>query len=279
MTVDRFKAGWLALREPVDHRSRAHGLAEALSRACRLSGWTRIIDLGTGTGSNLRYLAPRLPPGQRWTLVDNDPDLLGEVGTQVPGVVEVVRKLGDLGDVGLDAVASADVVTGSALLDLVSEIWLRQLVDACCSTLCGVFFALSYDGSIEWSSGGAGADTTATDALVSRLVNAHQRRDKGLGRALGPEAVSIVRRMLEWYGFETQLEESHWFLGRRDRDLTRALVNGWASAALEESPADRDRIVMWAECRLRKTMAGDCGLRVGHADLLALPPRESRSTK
>ena len=38
----------------------------------------RIVDLGCGTGSNLRALAPLLGPRQHWRLVDYDADLLVE---------------------------------------------------------------------------------------------------------------------------------------------------------------------------------------------------------
>ena len=71
-----FGADWLRLREPVDHRSRAEGHLPVLAEEWRRRGWSRIVDLGSGTGSNARYLAPRLPGAQQWTLVDHDADLL-----------------------------------------------------------------------------------------------------------------------------------------------------------------------------------------------------------
>ena len=35
-----------------------------------------VHDLGSGTGSMVRWLAPRLPGPQHWVLHDRDPDLL-----------------------------------------------------------------------------------------------------------------------------------------------------------------------------------------------------------
>ena len=57
---ETFTADWLALREPVDHRSRADDLLNVLGTWWETAGGSRIADLGSGTGSNLRYLAPRL---------------------------------------------------------------------------------------------------------------------------------------------------------------------------------------------------------------------------
>jgi hypothetical protein len=54
-----FSAQWLDLREPVDHRSRNVELGRRLAR--HFEGWRPItvVDLGCGTGSNLRATAPR----------------------------------------------------------------------------------------------------------------------------------------------------------------------------------------------------------------------------
>lgn len=266
-----FDADWLALREPVDHRSRAHGLADRLAAVWRQAGWRRIVDLGSGTGSNLRYLAPRLPPGQCWTLVDHDPHLLGRIEMPGAGVVDTVTKVGDLGDVGLAAAANADVVTGSAVLDLVSDAWVRQLAEVCCAVSCAVHFALSYDGTIAWTGSQAAADP-ATDDRIRQLVNTHQRRDKGLGPALGREGAVRLRSLLAARGFTAFLEASPWRLGPGDRTLIAALVQGWAAAAVEVCSADRLLVETWAERRLHAQSAPDAGLTVGHVDLLAFPP-------
>ena len=79
--MNSFSADWLQLREPVDALSRAGSLA-ALTRSqlrpARPAGErVQIVDLGAGTGSNLRYLAPFLGGSQDWLLVEQDGSLLG----------------------------------------------------------------------------------------------------------------------------------------------------------------------------------------------------------
>jgi hypothetical protein len=166
-------------------------------------------------------------------------------------------------------VGRADLVTASALLDLVSGPWLSALADACADAACGALFALSYDGTVEWS-----ADDDPYDALVRDAVNRHQSRDKGLGPALGPAAGRTAEELFRRRGYRTRLAPSPWTLGPGDAALGEKLVAGWAAAAAEERPAETEGIRSWAERRRRAVTGGYCGLRVGHLDLLALPGDE-----
>lgn len=284
--TETFDAAWLALREPADHRSRATAATTLLERAWREHRWSRVLDLGAGTGSNLRYLAPRLPGGQHWTLVDHDADLLSRAAPPDPAT-GVSCVAGDLADAGLRLIQEtrADLATGSALLDLVSKAWLADLVSACREARCAAHFALTYDGTIQWHAapGERRPDDDPDDGFVRRAVNAHQRRDKGLGPALGPMAGLTAETRFRAAGYRAWLLPSPWRLGPDDASLARALVDGWETAAVEEGrgpPADGqgapgaaevDRVRAWA-ARRRARIAGGCyGLTVGHLDLLALP--------
>ena len=71
-----FSAAWLALREPADHRARNAAVRDAAIAHLAGKAAPRLVDLGCGSGSNLRALAPYLPSGQIWRLVDADPLLL-----------------------------------------------------------------------------------------------------------------------------------------------------------------------------------------------------------
>lgn len=265
MSDDLFDAGWLALREDADHRSRAHELAARLATTGEARGWSRVLDLGSGTGSNLRYLAPRLPWASAWTLLDHDAELLDRA--RAPSVPDPERLVGDLAYEGLEVISSVDVVTASALLDLVSEAWLGEAIRACVIGGAGALFALSYDGSIEWR------ERDAEDPLVREALNAHQRREKGLGRALGPDAALRAQAMFRAEGYSVWLRPSPWVLtGVGDRALTLALVRGWTEAATEVRPSERERLRAWEERRIAAIESGRYEATVGHVDLLALPP-------
>lgn len=286
-----FEGDWLALREPVDHRSRASELLPPLIRAWRGRGWRRIADLGSGTGSNLRYLAPRLPRPQSWVLVDHDEALLDQVVIP-PEVDGAERVRGDLAHEGIEALRGVHLVTGAALLDLVSEEWLERVVQVCAAQECGALFTTVYDGTIAWMPESARArdsardvgappdvgEGPADDAWVRSLVNAHQTRDKGLGPALGPHAAQDARARFEAAGYRTWLVPSPWRLDAADETLALALLDGWAAAALEERPSAADRIRRWVERGRARLREGRAVLTVGHLDLLALPGGEPRTT-
>jgi trans-aconitate methyltransferase len=118
-----FSADWLALREPYDLRARNPAVLDAVVTWCKDMFAIRVVDLGCGTGSTLRALTPQLPGRQSWRLVDNDFGLLARAAAMVPpATVTVTASTLDLSrdlEGALDG--SVDIITASALLDLVSE--------------------------------------------------------------------------------------------------------------------------------------------------------------
>ncbi len=262
---DRFQSDWLALREPLDHFARSRSLLPRLHDWCAGRDPLRILDLGAGTGSNLRWLSPHLKQRQDWTLVDHDPALLALVRTKIPGLQWRCIQA-DLG--AWDHYADQhpyDLVTASALLDLVSKTWLDTLVDACRLRAAAVMMALNYDGHIEWST------PDPWDPTVGEAVNTHQTRNKGLGAALGPSASAQLADGLRAVNYFVWIEPSAWDIGCESPGLARMLVDGWVAAASEQDPAHESDFRAWGERRCRDLLSGHSRVRVGHQDLLALP--------
>lgn len=292
--MDDSLSSWLALREAADTAARSVALTEAiadvLGRKVRLKadptdeartdeGRTdegrahdgqplRILDLATGTGSNVRYLAPRLPAPQQWLVVDRDPALLREVPTRMPtGTVETrCLELGELDDPGI--FAGRHLVTASALLDLVSERWLRRLATCCRASGAAVLFALTYNGASRC------LPEEPEDGTIRDLMNRHQRQnDKGFGPAAGPDAVECAVRCFEEAGYQVRREPSDWVLAPDARDLQRQLIEGWAGAARDIAPGLSSTIRDWLARRLAHIAANRSLVYVGHEDLAAWLPR------
>jgi hypothetical protein len=263
--MESFGAEWLAIREPADQRSRAHALAADIGR--RLDGRSpvvRAVDLGAGTGANVRYLLPRLPQIGHWTLVDHDAALLDLArqsldepararGVTIEFVQADVRAIDEL------PIKGTALVTASALIDLVSADWMAALAMRCRQVGCAALFALTYDGRIDSD------PPEACDAEVRVLVNRHQRTDKGFGPALGPDAVAAAER--EFAGGRVVSANSDWVLDARDAELQRRLVDGWARAATEMAPDQAAEIASWRMLRLDHIARGRSLMRVGHQDL------------
>jgi hypothetical protein len=257
--MDEPLAEWLALREPADARARSASITAALAPALPARRPLRILDLGTGTGSNIRYLTPRLPGPQKWLAVDRDASLLA----MLPHGVESRRlELGSL-DVA-ELFADRDLVTASALLDLVSERWIRDLAAQCRTAGAAVLFALNYDGR------SACDPPDADDDVVRDLFNAHQRsNDKGFGTAAGPDAATCAIACFESSGYVVRHDRSDWNLGPGDAAMQRLLIRGWAEAAIEKAPVENGRIRSWLQRRLEHVTRQQSRIVVGHEDVAA----------
>lgn len=302
--MNHFSAAWLRQRERFDRTARAQAAARlrlpdrlAALRATDAAAW-RVIDLGCGTGANLRALAPQLGATQQWLVVDHDAELLARWPAALAGHGAArgwhVRHVGDvlrLQEAGFDAViarraldlardletlpfAHATLVTASALLDLVSAEWLQRLVAVCRAARVALLFALSTDGRMEWH------PVDRYDARAAALFAAHQRRDKGFGPALGSLAPAVAARALRAAGCRVHRARSDWWLdGRADADalaLQRTLIEGITAAAIEQAPPAAGLLRAWRA--RRHALADRATLRIGHIDLFATPPSARLAT-
>jgi hypothetical protein len=280
--VSGFAASWLRLREPYDHTARSSELAQRFAAA--VGAAPSLLDLGGGTGSNLRYLAPRILSTQRWLLVDRDRALLDAARTALrdwalgggwasratgddlvlgrpEGEIRVTLVQGDLARDRLPGCAQIAGVTAAALLDLASAAWLDALAGRCRGT--PLLAALSFDGRVRFE------PAAEDDAEIRRRFIAHQRTDKGFGPALGPDATAHLAERLAAAGCAVTLEAADWRLGPDDGPLLEAMLAGIVDAAREIT---HDRLLdRWVALRGAQLAAGALGLSVGHVDLLALP--------
>jgi SAM-dependent methyltransferase len=284
-------ANWLALREPVDAAARSAPLTTALIDRLPQDRALRILDLGTGTGSNLRYLIERLPGRQRWTIVDREADLLlearqrlaewaaeGGFDTQtVPDGLSMRRgdvdcrvetKQLDVSPFDPAALAGFDLITGSALLDLVSEEWLDQLARTCAADRVAVLFALTYSGEARCT------PADPDDDRVVALVNAHQLTDKGFGPAAGPSAAERAAAAFARAGDAVRRERSDWLVGPESIALQTRLLEGWREAATEMAPGDSALLRDWQNRRLAYLAQGRSRIVVSHEDLAAWPAND-----
>lgn len=298
--MSSFSNGWLWLREPADHRARATRLLpplqtwlqsrteerKAKNTACR------IVDLGTGTGSNLRYVHARLELTQAWTLVDNDAALLAALPDRMHAWADAHSLTIEQTLTGMSLAAenrlstaafctldlakawpplhSADLVTASALLDLFSADRVVDLAKQLQESRVAVLFALSYDGRIGLEPSDPG------DIELIQAVNEHQRRDKGFSAALGPAAADAMAVALNEQGFSVQTAHSDWFLDKTDGELQAQLMDGWCDAASEQYPDKAQDFRAWRARREAQRLTGKLHVRVGHLDILALPQERER---
>ncbi|MGX7707392.1 methyltransferase [Methylobacterium sp. Gmos1] len=274
-----FSPDWLALREPADHAARDAGLVAALARA--LPEPVRVVDLGCGTGSNLRALAPHLGPRQEWMLVDHDPALLDAARQRLAAWAERAEEAGDALvlhrgpariavrlralDLAADPAAvlagRPDLVTAAALFDLTSEAWIAALARAIAGAGAVFYTALTYDGQESWT------PPHPADSAIHAAFLAHQAGDKGFGPAAGPGATAALERAFRGHGYRIETAASPWRLGPEAAALLHPLAEGAARAAEETGRVAAAQAAAWAAAR----RAPGTGAVIGHRDLLAVP--------
>ncbi|WP_232376988.1 class I SAM-dependent methyltransferase [Micromonospora humida] len=296
-------ADWLRLREPADADARSGELVDLLR--ARLTGtgptagagtpglspageggpgmlvagvgsvtslrgdrpWV-VHDLGSGTGSMLRWLAPLLPGPQRWVLHDRDPGLLDRAGAAVPVAgdgtpVEVTTRQGDITRLTPADLADADLVTASALLDMLTADEIARIVAACAGVGCPSLFVLSVVGRVRFD------PADPLDAEVAAAFDAHQRRTVDGRVLLGPDAAGVTVAEFARHGMPVTVRETPWRLGPQRAELIVEWFDGWLEAAVAQRPDLADRTARYARWRRAEAAAGRLTVTVGHDDLLA----------
>jgi hypothetical protein len=257
----------------------------------------RLIDLGAGTGSLFRFMAPVIARPQSWILADADGSLIEAafdltadwargcgfsarltresrapaltIGTS-NGAWRIEPLAIDLAKVPrgvpLDGI---DAVVCSALLDLTSRRWMERLFAA----LRTPFYAsLTVDGRDAWF------PRHPADLAVRLAFRCDQRREKGLGLALGVDAARVAEELLAASGFETISATSDWRIARGERRLGRVFARMTAQAASQAMPTRVGKIAAWIRARLDQATQARLAIRIGHRDILAFPPRPHVTT-
>jgi SAM-dependent methyltransferase len=274
-----FSPEWLALREPADTRARDPGLLAALGQHLAARNAIEVVDLGCGSGANIRATAPALGPGQHWTLVDHDPALLAAARVALLDWADETSENGTsitLMKDGLDIAVSfrqadlmqeietvvggrPDLVTASALFDLCSADYIGRMARAVTSEGAAFYTVLTYDGQQSWS------PAHPADADMIAAFNEHQQIDKGFGSAAGPAAPAALALAFRQAGYQVVEASTPWLIGADERGLLEALAGGFANAVAEIGRVPPGVIDDWRSVRRD-------GCVVGHTDTLALPP-------
>ncbi|MDQ0939628.1 class I SAM-dependent methyltransferase [Streptomyces sp. V1I1] len=266
--VPRYAPEWLELREGADAAARASGLLEPLLRRLKREDAGLVIrDLGCGTGSMGRWLAPRLNGPQHWILNDRDPALLELAAVRMPRTaadgssVTVAAEPGEIGRLTAEDLAGTSLLTASALLDVLTRDEMDGLAKACARAECPALLALSVVGRVKLT------PAEPLDAELAAAFNAHQRRN-GL---LGPDAVTAASEAFARQGATVRAHPSPWRLGADESALTAEWLRGWVGAACEQRPGLASRAEAYLRRRLAACEAGQLQVVVHHSDLLALP--------
>jgi hypothetical protein len=262
---------WLALREPADAAAWAAELVDPLAARLGRERPLVIRDLGCGTGSLGRRLAPRLPGPQVWVLHDRDPGLLTRAAAGMPAVagdgtaVTARTQEGDVAALHATDLAGTSLLAASALLDLLTAGEVDDLAAACVEAGCAALLTLTVTGSVVL------APADPLDAAFAAAFDAHQRRSVDGRRLLGPDAGAAAVDAFTRRGAAVTTRPSPWRLGPAEAELAEEWLRGWIGSACVQCPELDEQAAPYLRRRLDACAAGELRVVVGHVDVLTLP--------
>ncbi len=288
-----FSARWLALREPVDHAARNSGVLDNVVDYFSQYSHLNILDLGCGTGSNLRGIAMHLHAcEQTWTLTDHDPLLLdqakkalqlwGDETSDTPYGVQIKKAEKTISVIFLQADLNQnfghildkssvddayDLITAAALFDLISHNWAHNFVEHIKNRKLPFYTSLTYNGVEKWR------PRHPYDNTVHSIFQNCMREDKGFGCAMGQYATKVLSKLFENAGYQTSIGSSPWQLNTANHSsLIDMLKRGIAQACSQQininlqdanNVLTQDMLNMWEKSRCD-------GAIIGHDDLWAV---------
>lgn len=262
-STPRIDDRWLALRVAADNTARAATTDTLLPRLIEHLGTSgaerglEVIDLGSGTGANQRWLEPRLPFVQHWLWVDQDPTL--QRHPVPPSTKRLTADVGVLESI-LSEPGGARLVTCSALLDLLTRAELESLGAALARA--PALLSLTVTGAMELS---------PPDPLDSALLEAFNEHQRHGGRA-GPDASQALTQLLDEAHSSVWTAETPWLVGRDDdAEFVSQFLHDRVAAATEQEPSLSSVSGKWLERRLAQLADRSLTISVGHRDLLIIP--------
>tara|TARA_Y100000991_G_scaffold140176_1_gene105653 strand:+ start:692 stop:1480 length:789 start_codon:yes stop_codon:yes gene_type:complete len=193
--MHEFQNKWLNLRETVDRNSRNKRILYLINKFFKNKKNIRIVDLGSGAGSNYRFLKSRLLNNQYWSFVDishqstnyfkKNIKLSSKIKKTNFKIVDVINNLEKIN------FNDYNLVTGSAFLDILPKTWFKNFHKLNVDTEI-VYFALNYNGNFKFF------PKHKDDKRILNIFNKDQKSDKGIGEvAVGPDCTELINKVFK----------------------------------------------------------------------------------
>ena len=260
MTAETFAVtpGLARLREPADAAARSVALVGHAASAPAADGAVGVHDLGCGTGSMARWLAPLLPAPSDWVLHDRDADLLA-VAVAIPATPtdapQSQTRSDDITRLPDDELDDASLLTPPHF-STCSPDGAERFVGSLRACEVPRAHQLSVTGRVELVPAGPldpriQSPSTPTSAGASR---------RGL---LGPDASTAPPRSSPTRPLRHRAQ-SPWHSRRTSAALISAWLTGWVGAAVEQDPDLAEAATAYLQRRLQELAAGRLHVTVHH---------------
>ena len=191
--MHEFENSWLFQREKIDNISKNKLIIKKINRYFKSDQNIKLMDLGTGTGSNFRFLSKKIvQKKQHWTLIDISKKSL----LAAKNKISISNKIESLSIINKNLIKNInqvdfnefDIVTGSAFLDIMPLDWFKKFYQQNKKTKI-IYFAINYDGFFQFY------PKHKHDKKVLHLFNNDQKSIKYKKvKAVGPDCTKIIEK-------------------------------------------------------------------------------------
>ena len=260
--MHEFQNKWLNLRESIDRNSRNQKILYLINNFYKNNSHIKIIDLGSGTGSNYRFLKSRLSNNQYWSFVDISYQSTSffkkniKYSSKIKKTnFKIVDAINNLNKIKFN---EYNLVTGSAFLDILPNKWFKKFHRLNADTEI-VYFALNYDGNFKF------LPKHKDDKKIVNIFNKDQKSDKGIGElAVGPNCTSIIKKVFKTT-HKTFVLDSTWDVNKNYEFQTYFLK--FCKDIINKNKLNLDQ---WLEFRLRLIKEKNSRFILKNNDFLAI---------
>ena len=289
MSMDKFNLSWINLRENYDALSRSDLLPAEYKKnkeSCR-----KIIDMGCGNGSFLRWCYKKNIMFDEMSLIDNDKKLLYDF---FPRTVKYLKKYShkitkssfskyeikknndnkvrNINIVNINILDSLkcineyNLVSFSAMSDLLSKNIIKKILDKIDKNK-SIYFSICFDGNIKWGV------KNNFDKYINMMFNKHQQNDKGTGNAMGSKSIKYIETYSKKKNYNVKIKDSSWIITSLTSDrikFKKMYLDTIYNGLKHDQNIDKKILKGWYLSRLKTIKLKRDTVTVGHKDILVL---------
>lgn len=287
MQANKFTTTWINLRESYDMLSRSD-LLQNLYKNNKMN-LKKVIDLGGGNGSFLRWCHYKNIIYDDFLIIDNDEALLKSFYPRTKSYlskmslslkkdnmmsyrIQNIKKNKD-GFITLkkqdfyksiDIINDYNLVSFSAVSDLLSKKFIKYLFDKI-DKGTNLYFSICFDGRVKWK------NKNKHDKYIVSMFNQHQKQEKTTGVALGLNSINFIKNLSKKNDYKIYIADSSWSVDSQDNDsriFQKAYLNTIYKPLKKYELTDQDILKDWLRSKQNDIENKNSNLVVGHKDIL-----------
>ena len=287
MQANKFTATWINLRESYDMLSRSN-LLQNLYKNNKMN-LKKVIDLGGGNGSFLRWCHYKNIIYDDFLIIDNDEALLKSFYPRTKSYLSMmslslkkdnmmsyriqnIKKNKDSFITlkkqdfykSIDIINDYNLVSFSAVSDLLSKKFIKYLFDKI-DKGTNLYFSICFDGRVKWK------NKNKHDKYIVSMFNQHQKQEKTTGVALGLNSINFIKNLSKKNDYKIYIADSSWSVDSQDNDsriFQKAYLNTIYKPLKKFELTDKDILENWLKSKQNDIENKNSNLVVGHKDIL-----------